>query len=100
MMCHACRTHVTPTPPKTIWKVLNVAFWISTLAVGMVFSSLIGLNLILAPAAIAIAMSVGTSARLLSSWTCPRCNAELVEPEPQPSPAYVPAPPIEAPAPA
>ncbi len=97
MRCHACRTHVTPTPPKTIWKILNVAFWISTLAIAVAFSLLLGLNLILAPAAIAIGMSVGTSARLLSAWTCPRCGSELVEPEAVPTQERVSAPPIEAP---
>lgn len=100
MRCHACRVHVTPTPPKTIWKVLNVAFWISTLIIGGIFCSLIGLNLILAPAAIAIGMSVGTSARLMSSWTCPRCNAELIEPEPETARPHVPTRPIEAHSPA
>ena len=28
-------------------------------------------------------MAVGTAARRMSSWTCPRCAAELLEPEPQ-----------------
>lgn len=98
MKCHACRTHVTPTPPRTLWKVLNVALWISTLVVATGFSLLLGLNLILLPFAIAIGMSVGTSARLMSSWTCPRCKAELIEPEPRPTQSPIPA--IEAPAPA
>jgi hypothetical protein len=50
-----------------------------TVAVG--FSCLLGLNLVLAPAAIFIGMSIGTAARKLSDWTCPRCHEELVEPE-------------------
>lgn len=83
MFCHACKCHVTPVRPRTTWKVITVAFWISTLVVAMPFSLLLGLNLVLAPLAIAIGAAVGTSARRLSSWTCPRCSAELYEPEPQ-----------------
>jgi hypothetical protein len=62
---------------------VNLGFWITSLIVAVVFSLLIGLNLILAPAAIFVGMAVGTSARRLSSWTCPRCKAELIEPEPE-----------------
>lgn len=84
MLCHSCHVHVQPIPPKTRWKVATVAFWIATLIVATCFSLLLGLNLVLAPAAIVIGMAVGTSARLLSSWTCPHCGAELIEPEPEP----------------
>jgi hypothetical protein len=72
--------------------VLCLAFWISTLAVAVGFSLLLGLNLVLAPAAIVIGMAVGTSARLLSSWTCPHCRAELIEPEAEPAPQVIPRP--------
>jgi len=82
MLCHACKCHVTPSKPKTMWKVLTIVFWVTTLPVALAFSLIIGLNVILAPAAIFIGMSVGTAARRLSSWTCPRCDAELLEPEP------------------
>jgi hypothetical protein len=68
-----------------MWKVVNVAFWIGSMLVATAFSLALGLNLVLAPAAIAIGMAIGTSARRLSSWTCPRCGAELVEPEPSPT---------------
>jgi hypothetical protein len=91
MLCHSCRCHVTPTPPRTIWKVVNVGFWIASLIVATGFSLLLGLNLILAPAAIVVGMAVGTSARRLSSWTCPHCGAELVEPEPEEEPLPPPA---------
>ena len=82
MLCHACKCHVTPSKPKTMWKVLTIVFWVTTLPVALAFSLVIGLNVILAPAAIFIGMSVGTAARRLSSWTCPRCDAGLLEPEP------------------
>lgn len=65
-----------------MWKVLNVGFWVLSLVVAMAFCLVTGPNLILAPMAIGIGMAVGTSARRLSSWTCPRCAAELHEPEP------------------
>ena len=82
MYCNACRCHVTPTPPRSIWKVLSVGYWIGSLVIAVAFSLLLGLNLVLAPAAIAIGMSIGVSARKLNNWTCPRCDNELVEPDP------------------
>ena len=97
MLCHACRVHVTPRPPKTVWKVLTVAFWIGSLVVASGFSLALGLNLLLAPAAIFIGMSVGTSARMLSSWTCPRCNAELIEPDVTTEPSMTAPPAVPAP---
>ena len=81
MYCHACRCHVTPTPPRSIWKLLSVYFWVGSMAVAIGFSLALGLNLVLAPAAICIGMSVGVAARKLNDWTCPRCGAEMVEPE-------------------
>lgn len=95
MLCHRCRTHVTPKPPKTAFKVLNVGFWIASLIVATGFSLLLGLNLVLAPMAIIIGMSIGASARRLTSWTCPRCNAELIEPEPETTLTPPIAPPLE-----
>ncbi|MBX3232782.1 MAG: hypothetical protein KIT84_43675 [Labilithrix sp.] len=82
MNCHACKCHVTPVKPRTMWKVGVVAFWITSLVVAVGFGSIVGLSLFLAPVAIAVGMAIGTSARRLSSWTCPRCDAELLEPEP------------------
>ncbi len=98
MYCHACRVHVTPTPPRTIWKVMTLFFWIASLIIATIFSLLLGLNLVLAPAAIVVGMSVGTAARRLTSWTCPRCGAELVEPELDTTPLEVPGAPPLAPA--
>jgi hypothetical protein len=66
-----------------MWKILTVAFWVTSLIVSIPFSLIIGLNLVLAPAAIMVGMSIGTAARRVSTWSCPRCDAELVEPEPQ-----------------
>jgi hypothetical protein len=83
MLCHSCRCHVDPSPPKTAWKIATMAFWISASVVAILFSIPIGLNLVLAPAAIVVGMAIGTAARRMSSWTCPECHAELVEPEPQ-----------------
>lgn len=83
MYCHACKCHVTPVAPKTTWKILTVALWVTTLAVAIAFSVIIGINLVLMPMAVAIGMALGVSTRRMSSWTCPRCSAELIEPEPQ-----------------
>jgi hypothetical protein len=82
MFCHSCRCHVTPTPPRSIWKLLSVGYWVGSLIVAAGFSLLLGLNLVLAPVAVVIGMSIGVAARKLNNWTCPRCGAELVEPEP------------------
>jgi hypothetical protein len=65
-----------------VWKFVNVGFWIASLVVATCFSLALGLNLVLAPAAIVVGWSVGTSARRLNDWTCPHCNEELVEPDP------------------
>ncbi|MBN9160631.1 MAG: hypothetical protein BGO98_03060 [Myxococcales bacterium 68-20] len=83
MFCHTCRCHVTPTPPKSIWKVLSTGYWIGSLVIALCFSILLGLNLVLAPVAIVIGMSIGAAARKLYNWTCPNCDAELIEPEPE-----------------
>jgi hypothetical protein len=87
MRCHCCRVHVTPTPPKTMWKIALVGFWVGSMIVSTLFSLALGLNLLLAPAAIFIGCAIGTSARRLNSWTCPRCSTELVEPQTEPAPA-------------
>jgi len=82
MFCHSCRCHVTPAPPRSMWKVLSVGFWVGSMIIAVCFSLLLGLNLVLAPAAIFIGGAIGACARKLNDWTCPRCGAELVEPEP------------------
>lgn len=82
MNCHACKCHVTPVKPRTMWKVASVVLWGTSLVVAIAFSVFAGLNLLLLPMAIVVGMAVGTSARRLSSWTCPRCDTELLEPEP------------------
>lgn len=83
MKCHACKCDVTPAKPRSTWKAITVAFWVACLVVSIPFSLVIGLNLLLAPAAICIGFAVGTASRRMGSWTCPRCNVELLEPEPQ-----------------
>lgn len=82
MLCHSCRCHVTPEPPRTFWKIVTFALWVGSMAVAVTFSSLAGLNLVLAPVAIVIGMSIGAAARRLNDWTCPRCHEELIEPDP------------------
>ncbi len=81
MFCNSCRCHVTPAPPRSIWKVLSVGFWVGSMIIAVIFSLLLGLNLVLAPAAIVIGGAIGACARKLNDWTCPRCGAELAEPE-------------------
>jgi hypothetical protein len=83
MLCHSCRCRVEPTPPNSAWKILNVVFWVASMTLAVLFSLAMGLNLLLAPAAIFVGMSIGTAARRMTSWTCPRCHEELIEPEPQ-----------------
>ncbi len=80
MRCSSCKKNVTPTAPRTMWKVVTLVFWIAAMAFAGFFSIIIGLNLVLAPAAIVVGMAIGTSARRAASWTCPRCGAEMAEP--------------------
>jgi hypothetical protein len=87
MLCHCCRVHVTPTRPRTMWKIALVGFWAGSMIISTLFSLALGLNLLLAPAAIFIGCAIGTSARRLNSWTCPRCSTELIEPQTTPAPA-------------
>jgi hypothetical protein len=65
-------------PPRTAWKLVNLVFWVTSMAVAVVFSLIIGLNIVLAPAAIMIGMAIGSSARRVNSWTCELCGAELM----------------------
>lgn len=80
MYCHTCRCHVTPAPPRSVWKVLTVGFWLGSMVIAVCFSMLLGLNLVLAPVAIVIGGSIGACARELNDWSCPRCGAVLIEP--------------------
>ena len=80
MRCASCRSDVTPVPPGTMAKVTLVGFYVASLTVAMVFSCLLGLNIVLVPVAIAVGMSVGTAARRASSWSCPQCKEEMVAP--------------------
>ncbi|HVJ90143.1 MAG TPA: hypothetical protein VM580_10095 [Labilithrix sp.] len=82
MFCPSCRLHVSPVPPRSMWKIVSLALWISSLTVATGFSLLAGLNLVLAPAAVIIGMSVGTAARRLNCFSCPVCSSELYTPEP------------------
>ena len=80
MRCSSCRKNVTPAAPRTMWKIVNLFFWITALAFAGFFSIIIGLNLVMAPTAIVIGMAIGTSARRLAAWSCPSCNEEMAEP--------------------
>lgn len=84
--CSCCGEVVEPSPPKTAWKVLNLFFWVGSLAVSTLFASLLGLNVLLVPVALAICWSVGTSARAAFGWSCPVCHNELPAPEVAPAP--------------
>jgi hypothetical protein len=66
MKCASCKSDVVPDKPRTVWKLLTVAFWIGALATSLVFSLLLGL--------------VGIAARRMSSATCPACKAEMAQP--------------------
>jgi hypothetical protein len=76
-VCTACRRRVEPVAPRTTWKVVTVLLWVATLIVGEFFGILLGLNIVLMPMWIGIALSVGVAARRASSWTCPECSEEI-----------------------
>lgn len=78
MHCRSCKGQVVPRPPKTAWKLVNVGFWIALLATGMLFGCLLGLNVVLVPVWCFMAGAVGVATHRASSWSCPKCNAELV----------------------
>lgn len=80
MRCASCRSDVTPVPPRTMAKLALVGFYVSSLTVAMMFSLLLGLNIVLVPVAIAIGCSVGVAARRASSWSCPQCKEEMAAP--------------------
>ena len=65
-------------------KLSLVAFYVASLAVALVFSLLLGLNIVLVPVAIAVGCSVGVAARRASEWSCPQCKEEMVAPVSQP----------------
>lgn len=90
MRCSACHENVTPVPPRTMAKVALVAFYVASLAVSMVFSCLLGLNLLLVPVAMAIGLSVGTAAQRASTWSCPECKEEMAPPVATTTPAREP----------
>ena len=80
MHCRSCKRDVTPVPPRTMAKLSLVAFYVASLAVALVFSLLLGLNIVLVPVAIAVGCSVGVAARRASEWSCPQCKEEMVAP--------------------
>lgn len=80
LTCRTCRKNVVPSVPRTLRKVLNVAFWIAALTTATGFSILLGLNVVLVPLWLFIGMSVGTSAALAAAWTCPECKSEMIVP--------------------
>jgi hypothetical protein len=63
-----------------MWKIVNLVFWVTLLSFALAGSCIIGLNLVLAPMAIALGLAIGTAARRAASWTCPRCDSEMAEP--------------------
>ena len=79
-VCSSCKENVEPVAPRTAWKLVTIALWFTTLAVGMFFAILLGLNIVLVPVCIAIGLSVGEAAHRAASWTCPSCHAELAPP--------------------
>jgi hypothetical protein len=80
MQCRSCKRDVTPVPPRTIAKIGLVGFYVASLAVALVFSLLLGLNIVLVPVAIAVGCSVGVAARRASEWSCPECKEEMAAP--------------------
>jgi hypothetical protein len=80
MKCTSCKSDVVPRGPRTLWKVVTVALWVGALATSLMFSLLLGLNIVLVPLWLGIGMSVGVAARRMSSWTCPECGNELAAP--------------------
>jgi predicted RNA-binding Zn-ribbon protein involved in translation (DUF1610 family) len=83
-VCTSCKHRVEPTAPRSAWKVASVFFWVAALATGSLFAGLFGLNLVLVPMWLGIAMAVGVAARRASSWTCPECSEALDGYQPQP----------------
>ena len=80
MRCSACKSDVSPTPPRTIAKLSLVAFYVASMAVSTIFSLLLGLNIVLVPVAIAVGFSVGVAARRANAWSCPKCKEEMSAP--------------------
>ena len=80
MRCNTCKSDVTPVPPRTMAKLGLVAFYVASLSVAMLFSILLGLNIVLVPVAVAIGCSVGVAARRASEWSCPQCKEFMVAP--------------------
>jgi hypothetical protein len=87
MRCSACKSDVTPVPPRTMAKLGLVGFYIAALVVSTIFSLLLGLNILLAPAAIVVGMAVGVAARRANEWSCPQCKEEMRAPAAEPTPA-------------
>ena len=87
MRCSACKSDVTPIPPRTMAKLSLVGFYVASMVVSTIFSLLLGLNIVLVPVAIAVGWSVGVAARRANAWSCPECKEEMT------APAAVPAAP-------
>ncbi len=82
VICKACKEQVSPRAPRTAWKIATLLFWLAALATSLVFSLLLGLNVLLVPAWLGIGMAVGVAARRAAAWSCPACSAELTPPIP------------------
>jgi hypothetical protein len=92
MICRACKSDVSPSPPRAIGKVVTLGYWVAAMATSTVFSLLLGLNVVLVPLWLAIGMAVGVAARRASTWTCPRCKEEMAPPIAIPDQQVVEAP--------
>jgi hypothetical protein len=66
-------------------KLSLVGFYVASLAVALMFSLLLGLNIVLVPVVVAIGCSVGVAARRASSWSCPQCKEEMAAPVASPA---------------
>lgn len=81
--CPHCHLRVTPEPPRSSWRVLNVGLWVSMLVLTPLFCGLTGPNILLAPMLLGMATSIGASARLADEWHCPICFNQVAAPHPE-----------------
>lgn len=76
--CASCKQTVVPEPPSPLWMVLNVLFGIAVLFVGVVFSLLLVLNIVLLPLwMVFMAGGISVTTRRALMWRCPECHAEM-----------------------
>jgi hypothetical protein len=80
MRCSACKSDVTPIPPRTMAKLSLVGFYVASLVGAALFSIVPVVNIVLVPVAIAVGWSVGVAARRANAWSCPKCKEEMSAP--------------------